>query len=219
MLKSLLLILILFGCQTYEFEDEFHFLALGDSYTIGESVAENVRWPNQLVRKINESNSAVRIIAKTGWTTDELISAIEDANIKKQYNLVSLLIGVNNQYRGWSIETFESELQELIEIAVSFSKKGSSNLIILSIPDWSAFPFAEGRDIKKISSEIYDFNSVIKSTAHKNGVAFFDVTDISRLASKQPELIAEDLLHPSGEMYRLWVEKIINSKEFQEIDF
>jgi len=172
-----------------------------------------------LARKINESNSAVRIIAKTGWTTDELISAIEDANIKQQYNLVSLFIGVNNQYRGWSIETFESELQELIEIAVSFSKKGSSNVIVLSIPDWSAFPFAEGRDIKKISHEIDDFNAIVKRTAHKNGVIFFDVTDISRLASEQPELIAEDLLHPSGEMYRLWVEKIINSKEFQKIDF
>ena len=219
MLRSLLLILFLFGCRTYELEDEFHFLALGDSYTIGESVAENVRWPNQLARKINESNSAVRIIAKTGWTTDELISAIEDANIKQQYNLVSLFIGVNNQYRGWSIETFESEFQELIEIAVSFSKKGSSNVIVLSIPDWSAFPFAEGRDIKKISREIDDFNAIVKRTAHKNGVIFFDVTDISRLASEQPELIAEDLLHPSGEMYRLWVEKIINSKEFQEIDF
>ena len=219
MLKSLFLILILFSCQTYEFEDEFHFLALGDSYTIGESVAENVRWPNQLARKINESNLTVRIIAKTGWTTDELISAIEDANIKKQYNLVSLLIGVNNQYRGWSIETFESELQELIEIAVSFSKKGSSNVIVLSIPDWSAFPFAEGRDINKITREIDDFNAIVKRTAQENGVLFFDITDISRLASEQPELIAEDLLHPSGEMYRLWVEKIINNKEFQEIDF
>ena len=219
MLRSLFLILILFGCQTYEFEDEFHFLALGDSYTIGESVAENVRWPYQLARKINESNSSVRIIAKTGWTTDELISAIEDANIKQQYNLVSLLIGVNNQYRGWPIQTFESELQELIEIAVSFSKKGSSNVIVLSIPDWSAFPFAEGRDINKITGEIDDFNAIVKRTAQENGVLFFDITDISRLASEQPELIAEDLLHPSGEMYRLWVEKIINSKEFQEIDF
>ena len=143
----------------------------------------------------------------------------DSTNIKHKYNLVSLLIGVNNQYRGWSIETFESELQELITMAVSFSKKGSSNLIILSIPDWSAFPFAEGRDIKKISNEIDDFNAIIKRTAQENGVIFFDVTDISRLASEQPELIAEDLLHPSGEMYRLWVEKIINSKEFQEIDF
>ena len=219
MLRSLLLILILLGCRTYEPEDEFHFLALGDSYTIGESVAENLRWPNQLAKRINERNTYVRIIAKTGWTTDELLSAIDDTNIKHKYNLVSLLIGVNNQYRGWSIETFESELQELITMAVSFSKKGSSNLIILSIPDWSAFPFAEGRDIKKISNEIDDFNAIIKRTAQENGVIFFDVTDISRLASEQPELIAEDLLHPSGEMYRLWVEKIFNSKEFQEIDF
>lgn len=219
MLRSLLLILILLGCRTYEPEDEFHFLALGDSYTIGESVAENLRWPNQLAKRINERNTYVRIIAKTGWTTDELLSAIDDTNIKHKYNLVSLLIGVNNQYRGWSIETFESELQELITMAVSFSKKGSSNLIILSIPDWSAFPFAEGRDIKRISREIDDFNAIVKRTAQENGVIFFDVTDISRLASEQPELIAEDLLHPSGEMYRLWVEKIINNKEFQEIDF
>ena len=219
MLRSLLLILILLGCRTYEPEDEFHFLALGDSYTIGESVAENLRWPNQLAKRINERNTYVRIIAKTGWTTDELLSAIDDTNIKHKYNLVSLLIGVNNQYRGWSIQTFESELQELITMAVSFSKKGSSNLIILSIPDWSAFPFAEGRDIKKIAREIDDFNAIVKRTAQENGVLFFDITDISRLASEQPELIAEDLLHPSGEMYRLWVEKIINSKEFQEIDF
>ena len=117
------------------------------------------------------------------------------------------------------IQTFESELQELIEIAVSFSKKGSSNVIVLSIPDWSAFPFAEGRDINKITGEIDDFNAIVKRTAQENEVLFFDITDISRLASEQPELIAEDLLHPSGEMYRLWVEKIINNKEFQEIDF
>ena len=125
-----------------------------------------------MARKINESNSSVRIIAKTGWTTDELISAIEDTNIKQQYNLVSLLIGVNSQYRGWPIQTFESELQELIEIAVSFSKKGSSNVIVLSIPDWSAFPFAEGRDINKITREIDDFNAIVKRTAQENGYYF-----------------------------------------------
>jgi len=216
--KFLFLLIVLAGCSDQTAKPEVSFLALGDSYTIGEAVDEEGRWPNQLASRIKASNIKVQIVATTGWTTTELAEGIVQANITEKFDLVSLLIGVNNQYRGLSIQDFEIELRELFETTISFSKSGSSNVLILSIPDWSAFPFAEGRDINKISKEIDAFNAVVKKMSEEFNLLFFNVTDISRLASSNDSLIAEDLLHPSKEMYKLWVNKIVASKEFQKID-
>ena len=216
--KFLVLLIVLAGCSKQIAKPEVSFLALGDSYTIGEAVDEEGRWPNQLASRMKTSNINVQIVATTGWTTNELAEGIAQANITETFDLVSLLIGVNNQYRGLSIQDFEIELRELCLAAIDFSKNGSSNVIILSIPDWSAFPFAEGRDINKISKEIDAFNKVVQKTANEFNLKFFDITDISRQASSNKSLIAEDLLHPSKEMYKLWVDKILASKEFQKID-
>jgi acyl-CoA thioesterase-1 len=218
MFRFLLIMIALVGCSKEINHAQKSFLALGDSYTIGESVDEESRWPNQLASRMKTSNINVQIVATTGWTTNELAEGIAQANITETFDLVSLLIGVNNQYRGLSIQDFEIELRELFRAAIGFSKYGSSNVIILSIPDWSAFPFAEGRDINKISKEIDAFNKVVKKMANEFNLKFFDITDISRQASSNKSLIAEDFLHPSKEMYKLWVDKILASKEFQKID-
>jgi len=216
--KFLVLLIVLAGCSKQIAKPEVSFLALGDSYTIGEAVDEEGRWPNQLASRIKTSNINVQIVATTGWTTNELAEGIAQANITETFDLVSLLIGVNNQYRGLSIQDFEIELRDLFRTAIDFSKNGSSNVIILSIPDWSAFPFAEGRNINKISKEIDAFNKVVKKMANEFNLKFFDITDISRQASSNKSLIAEDSLHPSKETYKLWVDKIVASKEFQKID-
>jgi acyl-CoA thioesterase-1 len=216
--KFLFLLIVLAGCSDQTAKPEVSFLALGDSYTIGEAVDEEGRWPNQLASRIKASNIKVQIGATTGWTTTELAEGIVQANITEKFDLVSLLIGVNNQYRGLSIQDFEIELRELFETTISFSKSGSSNVLILSIPDWSAFPFAEGRDINKISKEIDAFNAVVKKMSDEFNFLFINVTDISRRAASNESLVAEDSLHPSKEMYRLWVDKIMESGEFQKID-
>jgi len=216
--KFLFLLIVLAGCSDQTAKPEVSFLALGDSYTIGEAVDEEGRWPNQLASRIKTSNINVQIVATTGWTTTELAEGIVQANITEKFDLVSLLIGVNNQYRGLPIQDFEIELRELFETTISFSKSGSSNVLILSIPDWSAFPFAEGRDINKITKEIDAFNGVIKKMSDEFNFLFIDVTDISRRAASNESLVAEDSLHPSKEMYRLWVDKIMESGEFQKID-
>lgn len=194
-----------------EADKQLSYLALGDSYTIGESVDENARWPVQLVDKLRGDSLNIadaRIIAQTGWTTDELITGIEEAAPADDYDLVSLMIGVNNQYRGRQADNFRGELSELIAIAIRRSSNGAGRVIVLSIPDWGVTPFAAGRDKEKISSEIDLFNSVIDEECSKAGVEYFNITDISRRVSSEPSLLADDGLHPSGEMYRLWVERI-----------
>jgi lysophospholipase L1-like esterase len=185
-------------------------LALGDSYTIGESVAEDERWPVQLVNRINKQTQqfdSPKIIAKTGWTSDELKAAVLKSNITQKYDYVSLLIGVNNQYRGRSVKNFEKEFTDLLNMAISFSKAGKEKVFVVSIPDWGVTPYAKNRDTKKISSEIDSFNATQKMVCEKSGVIFINITDISRIADSK--LIAEDGLHPSGLMYAQWIERII----------
>ena len=146
-------------------EMEKRMLALGDSYTIGESVQENDRWPMQLVDMLREAGNNFEkpeIIAKTGWTTDELIAAINEANPQGPFDLVSLLIGVNNQYRGNSLLTYREEFEFLLRKAIDFAGGDIKKVIVVSIPDWGVTPFAEGRDRKKIAQEIDDFNDANK---------------------------------------------------------
>ncbi len=185
------------------------YLALGDSYTIGEAVEEKDRWPVQLVDKLRADGvniSDARIIAKTGWTTDELMAGIEEADPGDRYMLVSLMIGVNNQYRGRDKGNFREELAGLVDTAINCAGGVTDNVIVLSIPDWGVTPFAAGRDREKIAAEIDSFNTVIVEECSEAGVKYYDVTGISRKASTDLSLVAVDGLHPSGRMYEMWVE-------------
>jgi lysophospholipase L1-like esterase len=187
------------------------YLALGDSYTIGESVTEDQRWPVQLAKSLTVNGIAVsppQIIAKTGWTTDELKANIVSENITKRYDLVSLLIGVNNQYRGRSVEEFRKEYVDLLETAIQFSANQPQHVFVVSIPDWGITPFGRNSPKKSISEQIDLFNAVKKEETEKRGILFVDITPISRQAINDPSLIADDGLHPSGKMYQLWTEKI-----------
>lgn len=185
------------------------FLALGDSYTIGESVNPEERWPVQLEAALEAKNILMEepeIIAKTGWTTDELISAVEREAPQGPFDLVSLLIGVNNQFRGYSTDTYRQEFVQLLGTAISLVGNQPQRVIVLSIPDWSVTPFTRGRNQQEIASQIDLFNSIAQEETIRLGAHFIDITPISRLASDQAELIAEDGLHPSGIMYAQWVE-------------
>jgi len=188
-------------------EKEIRFLALGDSYTIGESVEVTERWPMQLAMLMQAEGVAVtkpQIIAKTGWTTGELQAGIEKARPAGPFDLVSLLIGVNNQYRGLDVEQYRIEYRELLEQAIEFAGGEPERVIVLSIPDWSATPFASGRDRDKIAREIIQFNIVKRQESWQAGVQYVDVTGISQRAADDLTLVAEDGLHPSGQMYLEW---------------
>ncbi|MFH1764558.1 MAG: SGNH/GDSL hydrolase family protein [Gemmatimonadota bacterium] len=189
--------------------DTVSFLALGDSYTIGESVDSALRWPVQLAKAIAEEGIPTRepvIIARTGWTTEELANGIEDAGITDAFDLVTLLIGVNNQYRGRDLEEYRVQFLDLLARAIDFSGGIPGNVVVLSIPDWGVTPFAEGRDRGQIGQEIDAFNSVLREESEAAGVRYVDVTGISRRAVTDPSLVAADGLHPSGAMYALWAE-------------
>jgi lysophospholipase L1-like esterase len=190
--------------------EPIRYLALGDSYTIGESVPENERWSNQLAELLKSSPQLagreiqVTIIARTGWTTAELWQGIEMRAIQPPYDMVSLLIGVNNQYRGYDINEYREQFHFLLEKAIEYAGDNAERVFVLSIPDWGVTPFAAGRDAAKIAQEIDAFNAVNREEAEKLGVAYVDVTPVSREAVNDPSFIAGDGLHPSGKMYAEW---------------
>jgi lysophospholipase L1-like esterase len=195
--------------QVEETEPAYTYLALGDSYTIGEGVASDERYPEQLAAALNARGIAVQapvIIAKTGWTTDELTAGINSRQLATTFDLVSLLIGVNNQYRGRDIENYRREFRRLLQEAVDFAAGRSDRVFVLSIPDWGVTPFAAGRDRQQIAREIDSFNAVKRAECVSRGVVFIDITPISRQAAENPALLAADGLHPSGEMYSAWVD-------------
>jgi len=189
------------------------YLALGDSYTIGESVPAAQSFPFQLtaaLNKINYKATDPQIIAHTGWTSDELISAISARAISQKFDIVTLLIGVNNQYRGYDINTYRKEFVQLLNTALSYTNGNQKRVFVLSIPDWSATPYASGRDKAKITKEIDQYNAINKEESAKAGVNYTDITPISRQASADGTLVAVDGLHPSGKMYSLWVQQLVN---------
>jgi lysophospholipase L1-like esterase len=190
--------------------EKIKFLALGDSYTIGESVTENERWPVQLAQTLTRNGvrcEPPHIIATTGWRTDDLKNAILAANVAKDYTLVSLLIGVNNQYQGKTAASYGPEFEELLMMAITFAGGDKSKVFVVSIPDYGYTPFGKGKH-EKISKEIDAFNEVNRSIASEQGVKYFNITDISRKGFEDPELVAADGLHPSGKQYRAWVKLI-----------
>lgn len=185
------------------------FLALGDSYTIGEAVPESERWPLQLAALLRASGLQVaepQIIAKTGWTTDELSAGIDRVDPQGPFELVSLLIGVNNQYRGRNLDEYRAEFVGLLNRAVNFAGGQPGRVLVLSIPDWGVTPFANPAERERIAKEIDAFNAVNREEAAGLGAHYVDVTPISRRAADEPNLIASDGLHPSGLMYAEWAQ-------------
>jgi len=182
------------------------YLALGDSYTIGESVSEAERWPNQLAELLRADGVAVEvtIIAHTGWTTDELWRGMQVAKLEPPYDLVSLLIGVNNQYRGYDINKYREQFVFLLNESIEHAGGDQNRVIVLSIPDWGVTPFASGQDRGQIAKEISAFNLVNRERSEIAGVHYVDVMPLSREASNDISLVASDGLHPSGKMYSEW---------------
>jgi len=188
------------------------FLALGDSYTIGEGVAEDMRWPNQLARMLRGRGIAVdepQLVARTAWTTDELADAITAANPCGPFDLVTLMIGVNDQYRSREVASFAVEYEKLLQSAAGFASDEPARVIALSIPDWGATPFAEGRDGARIAGEIEAYNTRAAELTRAAGARWVSVTEITRAMRHDPALVVSDKLHPSGEMYRRWAELLI----------
>jgi lysophospholipase L1-like esterase len=183
------------------------YLALGDSYTIGERVAENERFPNQLAEALAKQEiyiTNLRNIARTGWTTDELQTGITAAAIADStYDMVSLLIGVNNQYRGRSVDAYKTEFEVLLNQAVKFAGGKKNRVVVVSIPDYAYTSFGGGS--ARISSEIDTFNAANEQITKANGIAYVNITPISREGIKDPSLVALDGLHPSGKQYGRWV--------------
>lgn len=210
-LLSITCFMILFSsCKKMSLKESY--LALGDSYTVGESISKKHTWPKQLVDSLKKRNiflSEPRIIAKTGWTTDELKKAINDSSLDYPYDWVSLLIGVNNQYRGRDLDEFKLQFESLLFEAIAFSGNRKERVFVISIPDWGSMPFAKDRDPNKIAIEIDNFNQIIYEVCAFENIKFIDITPITRNIYSNPNWIAKDSLHPSKEQYSKWVEKII----------
>lgn len=214
-----LMLLAVFSCQE-EYNAPvtvavpLNFLALGDSYTIGQGVPSAEAFPARLVASMITMGKTFRpaeVIAKTGWTTRDLINAMQaHAFSRDNYDLVTLLIGVNNQFQGLPIETFATEFEQVLEMALRLAGGKKHRVWVLSIPDYTITPFgraAAGRQNQEES--IDDYNELKKHICQNYGVSFVDITEISRLVNGRPDLLAADGLHPSGKMYDLWVEKIV----------
>lgn len=189
------------------------FLALGDSYTIGEGVPESERWPVQLAARLLAEGIDVAdpmIVAKTGWTTDELAAAMDAEVFAPPYALVTLLVGVNNQYRGRSLDEYRAQFLGLLHRAVDLAGGDASCVVVVSIPDWGVTPFArnEGRDAREVTAQIDAFNAEARVEVERAGAHWVDVTGISRSVDAREELVA-DGLHPSGAQYTRWVEAIL----------
>ncbi len=190
--------------------EPLRYLALGDSYTIGEAVAAGDRWPTTLVRRLRRSGTVIgdpQIIAVTGWTTDELALAMDAAQLRPAFDLVTLQIGVNNQYRGRSAGEYRTQFTALLARAIRLSADRATRVVAVSIPDWGVTPFAHdhGRDASRIADELDIFNAIARDQVSRAGAHFVDITGMSR---RHPGLVAKDGLHPSADQYALWVTAI-----------
>src|SRR5688572_2068385 len=185
----------------------YTYLALGDSYTIGEGVLLHESYPYQVVQLLRKAGKQVygpEIIAKTGWTTSELASHIDHSIFNAAYDFVSLLIGVNNQYQGLTGQHYSIEFEELLNRAISFAGNKPPNVFVLSIPNWGLTPFAKGRRTSEITRAITDFNNINRQVSMKYTVGYIDITSSSPETAQEPSFLAPDGLHPSGIAYRRW---------------
>ena len=194
---------------------KYTYLALGDSYTIGEMVAPPDNFPSQvcgLMKSDTINLDPALIIAQTGWTTDELEKGIINANnaepLRSSYDFVSLLIGVNNQYRGRAVESYKAEFEELLKKAIHYAGDRVDRVIVLSIPDWGVTPFANGRDRAQIAREIDAYNAANKEITLRYNVHYIDITPWTREAATDNSLLASDGLHPSGKEYKRWAKRV-----------
>ncbi|KAA9035539.1 SGNH/GDSL hydrolase family protein [Ginsengibacter hankyongi] len=190
------------------------YLALGDSYTIGQSVPDYERFPVQTVIYLRAKNISIKdadIIAVTGWTTGDLLNALNNNPPKNNYSFVTLLIGVNNQYQGRTLDEYKTQFTELLNRSVAYAGNNKHHVFVLSIPDYSVTPFADGRDTMQIAKEIDEFNAANKTISLNAGVNYIDITPISRNAKNDASLIAKDGLHPSGIQYKKWVDLLVPS--------
>ncbi|MFN3967770.1 SGNH/GDSL hydrolase family protein [Flavobacterium sp.] len=219
---SLLLVLSLIGCSSDEdntatqiVSANYKYLALGDSYTFGQNVCETCRFPEQLKdslgQYLNEADTfQIKLIAQTGWTTNNLKNAIAAGAITNDYDLVTLLIGVNNQYQGQPFSVYEQEFPELVAIAITKAKGDKNNVIVVSIPDYAYTPFGQGSsNPSNISAQLDAYNAFAQNYCLANNITFINITDITRLGLEQPELVANDGLHPSTVAYSKFVELIL----------
>jgi len=206
--------------QNINIQTPVRLLALGDSYTIGQSVAVNMRWPTQLgdsLIKRGYQIDEIRYIATTGWRTDNLIQAIKGQELEAQnYNLVTLLIGVNNQYQHTPFSKYESEFPALLDSAIRYAGGDLSHVFVVSIPDYAFTPYGQSTsNPNAISTDLDNYNAFAKQIAENKGVVFFNITPISRLGVQKPEYVANDNLHPSGIQYREWVKLMLEYSDNQ----
>ncbi|MDP5045082.1 MAG: SGNH/GDSL hydrolase family protein [Leeuwenhoekiella sp.] len=195
------------------FEQSYSYLALGDSYTIGESVCDNCKFPIQLKNRFETTASSgleTTIIARTGWRTDNLITALASENLNPNFDLVTLLIGVNNQYQGIVFSEYQKDFKTLLETAIQLAQGDAARVVVISIPDYAYTPFGLNyRNPEDISSEIDEYNTYAKELSEANGVVFLNITDITRKGLSQPNLVASDGLHPSKDAYALFVDRLV----------
>lgn len=206
-------------------KENLTYLALGDSYTIGEGVDEEDRYPNQLVSLLNSSSDnqwgEPKIVAKTGWTVDELEEGINNAKlVDEPYDLVTLLIGVNDQYRGGALSKYEVDFEQMLLKAIGFAGNLPDHVFVVSIPDWGVTPFASAnnKDSEKVAEEISAFNQAKKTICKKYGVLFLDITTEYREIGGEAEFVVEDQLHPSGLVYKKWADalfEVVSKKNFK----
>jgi lysophospholipase L1-like esterase len=212
-MKTLLLTLLslLFSITAYMQTKSLSYLALGDSYTIGESVSLKKNFPNQTAALLRAEGFAINeptIIAKTGWTTDELQNQLAQTRLQIPFDFVSLLIGVNNQYRGRSTDEYAKQFEVLLQQAIGYAGGNTNHVIVLSIPDWGVTPFAEGRDRMKISKEIDLYNTINERISKQHKVHYINITAFTREAVVDKTLVAKDGLHPSAKDYARWAVKV-----------
>ncbi len=206
-----LALLLIFTSKPGIMQSAHTLLCLGDSYTIGESVQPSENFPSQTISLLRKGGYAFHdpeIVAKTGWTTDELQDAIDKHSFKDSYDFVTLLIGVNNQYREKPVENYKPEFESLLKQAIQFANGKANRVIVLSIPDWGVTPFAGDRDTKRIAIEIDNYNSANKAIAERYKVSYIDITPSTREALNDRSLIASDGLHPSAKEYAKWSEPL-----------
>lgn len=187
------------------------YLALGDSYTVGEAVDKELSFPFQLAGRLAARAEVIpTVVARTGWTTDELLQGLEESRVSGIFDLVTLLIGVNNQYREYDLQAFRTEFSELLTRALGFAGGRKERVMVISIPDWGVTPFASGdkRSSAQIGAQIDRFNEICREVAGNAGIRFLSITEDSRRAASDRELTATDGLHPSGMMYEEWADRL-----------
>jgi lysophospholipase L1-like esterase len=215
---------VLWGCKSDQvsqspsaLDEPLTYLALGDSYTIGESVAQELRWPNQLADSLHNRGIEFQrplIIARTGWRSDQLQTAIDTLN-QKDYDLVTLLIGVNDFYQNWPAPAFEPKFTALLDSAILLAGGNKQRVLVVSIPDYGFTPFGQANQAQ-ITAGLTEYNNLIEQQTTTKGVTYIYITDISQRGLIEPDLVASDGLHPSGKQYSLWVQRLLNSGFFHQ---